>query len=144
MAKPAADCWSGNRTLLPAVSMPITAPAALTSGPPDSPATTPASVWTIPCSVSDATTPPRSLAARRVDHHAGARGPLAAVLQLGVDDDDALPDLGQAPAGGPAAARHGYRGAGQRHGCSHARLRRGRGGRVRGRVVESHHRARPQ
>ena len=37
----------------------------------------------------------------RVDHHAGARGPLAAVLQRGVDDDDALPGLGQAAAGRP-------------------------------------------
>jgi hypothetical protein len=63
MAKPAAICcWSGMLTSLPAVSMPMTWPAALTSGPPESPDTMPASVWNIPCSVSDLTVPPWSLA----------------------------------------------------------------------------------
>src|SRR6185369_11144538 len=62
MAKPAAACWSEKRTFWPAVSMPMTWPAALTSGPPESPDTMPASVWNIPCSVSEVTVPPWSLA----------------------------------------------------------------------------------
>src|SRR6185312_1256327 len=46
----------------------------------------------------------------RVDPHAGARGPLAAVLQRGVDDDAALSDLGQAAARRtvPSATRLGH------------------------------------
>ena len=62
MAKPATDCCWVKLTLLPAVSMPMTWPAELTSGPPESPATMFALVWIIPCSVSDLTVPPWSLA----------------------------------------------------------------------------------
>ncbi len=62
MAKPAADCCWVKLTSLPAVSMPMTCPAALTSGPPESPDTMPAFVWSIPCRVSDLTVPPWSVA----------------------------------------------------------------------------------
>ena len=58
MAYPAADCCPGVVTSLPAVSIPMTWPAAFASGPPESPATMSALVWIIPCSVSEVTVPP--------------------------------------------------------------------------------------
>ena len=62
MAKPDAGCCWLKLTSLPAVSMPMTRPAELTSGPPESPATMFAFVSIIPCSVSEVTAPPWSLA----------------------------------------------------------------------------------
>ena len=60
MAKPAADCWPGKLTLLPAVFMPMTWPAELASAPPESPETMSALVSIIPCRVSEVIVPPWS------------------------------------------------------------------------------------
>ena len=86
-------------------------PAALTSGPPESPDTMPASVWSIPCSVSDCD---------RAALVAGRDGPVDAGDVPGRGDDLALPfgiaqgrhrvtdlDLGRNRRAGPGAGRTG-------------------------------------